>query len=70
MKHHPEQELHHAFHDLIAQGQFDDAEKLVSEQGVDVNCSYGHEGFTALKKAMLCGDARGAEFLRSLGATG
>ncbi|KAH7888466.1 hypothetical protein F5I97DRAFT_701708 [Phlebopus sp. FC_14] len=63
----PEQQINRAFHDLIAQGEYEAASQLI-EQGADVNCTYGKEGLTAMQKAMLVGDTRGVEFLQSKGA--
>lgn len=66
---HPSQVHNRAFHDLVAEGDYAGAIELVAEHDVDVNCTYGNDGLTALQKAMFSGDTSGVEFLRSLGAT-
>ncbi|KAF9222712.1 hypothetical protein BS17DRAFT_783281 [Gyrodon lividus] len=64
----PEQVHSRAFHDLVAQGDYEGAMELISEHNVDVNCTFGNGGLTALQKAVFSGDAKGVEFLQSLGA--
>ncbi|KAF8135831.1 hypothetical protein EV363DRAFT_1321781 [Boletus edulis] len=66
---HPSQVHSRAFHDLVAEGDYVGAIDVIAEHDVDVNCTYGNDGLTALQKAMYSGDASGVEFLRSLGAT-
>jgi hypothetical protein len=65
----PSQVHNRAFHDLVAEGDYAGAIELIAEHDVDVNCTYGNDGLTALRKAMFNGDTSGVEFLRSLGAT-
>ncbi|KIJ67621.1 hypothetical protein HYDPIDRAFT_108490 [Hydnomerulius pinastri MD-312] len=66
---HPDQVHIRAFHDLVAQGEYEAVTELMSEHDVDVNCTFGTDGLTALQKAMFSGDTKGVEFLQSLGAT-
>ncbi|KAF9232739.1 hypothetical protein BU15DRAFT_90584 [Melanogaster broomeanus] len=65
----PEQVHNRAFHDLVAQGDYESAKELISEHNVDVNCTFGNDGLTALQKALFSGDTNGVEFLQSIGAT-
>ena len=65
---HPEERFKTAFLSLMAQSEFEDAEKLLTENEVDVNCAYVPGGQTAMHMAAMSDDLEGIQFLLRHGA--
>ncbi|KAL6301334.1 hypothetical protein BKA93DRAFT_797774 [Sparassis latifolia] len=65
---HPQERYEEAFLSCMAMSEHEDAETLLTERSVNVNCTYKPGGQTALHMAAINGDMDGIRFLLGHGA--